>query len=94
MRTATLLALLPLAMAAPSKKRDSPAPVLRPRGATVVEGKYIVKMKSDAAAGSVNVAMKGVASDADYIYNSGKFSGFASSLSDDEVKTLQDDPNV
>ena len=49
MRSATLLALLPLAMAAPSMKRDSPAPLIAPRGAQLVEGKYIIKMKSDAA---------------------------------------------
>lgn len=98
MRSATLLALLPLAMAAPSVvKRDSPAPLVKPRGADVVQGKYIVKFKKDVGTASIesviDSAIASVAADADYVYKS-KFSGFASSLTDAEVEALQNDPNV
>ncbi|RYO81778.1 hypothetical protein DL766_004639 [Monosporascus sp. MC13-8B] len=95
MRSATLLALLPLAMAAPGGvKRDSPAPLVKPRGVELVEGKYIVKMKNTVSAASVDSAVASVAADADYVYKSGKFQGFASSLTDAEVEALQKDPNV
>ncbi|RYP33240.1 hypothetical protein DL767_004852 [Monosporascus sp. MG133] len=95
MRSATLLALLPLAMAAPGGvKRDSPAPLVKPRGAELVEGKYIVKMKNTVSTASVDSAIASVAADADYVYKNGKFQGFASSLTDAEVEALQNDPNV
>ncbi|RYP12496.1 hypothetical protein DL765_007295 [Monosporascus sp. GIB2] len=95
MRSATLLALLPLAMAAPGGvKRDSRAPLVKPRGAELVEGKYIVKMKDTISAASVDSAIASVAADADYVYKNGKFRGFASSLTDAEVEALQNDPNV
>ncbi|RYP62611.1 hypothetical protein DL771_009654 [Monosporascus sp. 5C6A] len=95
MRSATLLALLPLAMAAPGGvKRDSPAPLVKPRGAEIVEGKYIVKMKDTVSTASVDSAVASVAADADYVYKNGKFQGFASSLTDAEVEALQNDPNV
>ncbi|KAH9987999.1 peptidase S8/S53 domain-containing protein [Xylariaceae sp. FL0662B] len=94
MRTATLLSLLPLALAAPSAKRAQPTPIIRSRAAQLVDGKYIVKMKADAQAGSLESSIKAVASDADFVYNSNKFKGFASSLADDELQALRDDPNV
>lgn len=92
MRTATLLALLPLALAAPSK-RSSPAPVIQPRGAKLVEGKYIVKMKSGIRAASVKTTVASISSDADYTY-SRSFTGFSASLNDDDLESLKHDPNV
>ncbi|KAI5860521.1 peptidase S8/S53 domain-containing protein [Durotheca rogersii] len=93
MLSATLLALLPLALAAPSK-RAQPAPILRPRGAQVIEGKYIIKMKAEADDASVQSSIQSFATNADFVYNSNKFRGFASSLSPEEVETLQNNDDV
>lgn len=93
MRTTTALALLPLALAAPSK-RAVPAPVIKPRGAQLVEGKYIVKMKAEANAESIQSSIQSVSSDADFVYNSNKFKGFASSLSAEELEALQNNDDV
>ncbi|KAI0180665.1 peptidase S8/S53 domain-containing protein [Hypoxylon sp. FL1284] len=93
MRTATALALLPLALAAPSK-RASPAPVIKPRGAQLVDGKYIVKMKAGAKADSVQTSIQSVSSDADFVYNSSKFKGFAGSLSAEELEALKNNDDV
>lgn len=92
MRVSSLLALLPLAMAAPSK-RASPAPVLVPRGAKVLEGKYIVKMRTEAQLSAVESALSGVSAGADHRY-SHSFTGFAASLTPGELEALQNDPNV
>lgn len=93
MRAATLLALLPMAMAAPSAKRSSPAPLLVPRNAELIEGKYIVKMKDGLVAATVNGLVSTLSSTADYTY-SRKFNGFAGSLSEKEIDDLRADPNV
>ncbi|POR39763.1 Cuticle-degrading protease [Tolypocladium paradoxum] len=92
MRAATLLALLPLAIAAPAK-RASPAPVIVPRNAQLVEGKYIVKMKDQVKSESMHAAIEDIAANADYTY-SHSFNGFAASLSDEELKNLRDNPDV
>ena len=57
MRASTLLALLPMAMAAPQAKRASPAPLIVPRGAELIAGKYIVKMKDGTIAAAVSGAI-------------------------------------
>lgn len=95
MRASTLLALLPLAMAAPSTvKRSSPAPLIAPRGASVIDGKYIVKFKKDVVtASTVNDAITSIKADADYTY-SNRFNGFAASLTDEELEKLRNDPKV
>lgn len=92
MRAATLLALLPLAIAAPSR-RATPAPVVVPRNAQLVEGKYIIKMKTDTRIASVDSAIASIKADADYTYTHG-FNGFAASLSAEELEKLRHDPNV
>ncbi|RFU80262.1 serine protease precursor [Trichoderma arundinaceum] len=92
MRASTLLALLPLAMAAPSR-RASPAPVLIPRGTQLVEGKYIVKMKAEAHTAAVDTAIASIKADADYTYTH-SFSGFAASLTSAEIEKLKNDPSV
>ena len=92
MRSSVLLALLPLAMAAPSTKRDSPAPVLAPRGAAIVPGKYIVKMKDNTFANAVDLAISKIKADADHTYT--HFHGFAATLTDAEVELLANDASV
>lgn len=94
MRSATLLALLPMAMAAPSTtKRSSPAPLITPRGADLVEGKYIVRMNKDSVSTAVSSAVSSIAASADYTYAKA-FSGFAASLTEKELEALRNDPNV
>ncbi|KHN98377.1 subtilisin-like protease [Metarhizium album ARSEF 1941] len=92
MKVSTLLAALPVAMAAPAK-RSFPAPVLVPRDAQLIEGKYIVKMKTDARLASVPSAISSIAADADHTYSQ-FFHGFAASLTADELAKLRSDPNV
>ncbi|KAI1485277.1 peptidase S8/S53 domain-containing protein [Biscogniauxia mediterranea] len=93
MRSVAALALLPLALAAPSK-RSSPAPVVKPRGAQLIDGKYIVKMKKEAQVGALESSIQGIAGDADFTYTSTHFSGFASSLTDEELESLKNNPDV
>ncbi|KAI1352947.1 proteinase T-like protein [Xylaria sp. FL0043] len=92
MRFTTLLALMPLALAAPSR-RASPAPLHVPRttGDNLVEGKYIVKMYDDAVETSLHTAM---AAEPDHVYNVPGFKGFASALTPEEVESLQNHPDV
>ncbi|OAA51422.1 subtilisin-like protease [Metarhizium rileyi] len=92
MKVSTLLAILPIAMAAPSK-RSSPAPVLVPRDVQLVEGKYIVKMKAATSGPTVVSAVSSIAADADHTYTH-SFQGFAASLTPEEIEQLRDDPNV
>lgn len=93
MRTTAALALLPLALAAPAK-RATPAPVIRPRGAQLLDGKYIVKMKGDAQLASIQSSIQSVSSDADFVYNSNKFKGFASTLTAEELEALKNNADV
>ncbi|KAI1344276.1 subtilisin-like protease PR1K [Xylariaceae sp. FL0016] len=90
---AAALAVLPLALAAP-QKRSTPAPLIKPRGAGVIEGKYIVKMKDGVQSESVQASIASVSSSHDYQYSSSKFTGFAGSLTDEELESLQNDANV
>ncbi|OLN89326.1 Cuticle-degrading protease [Colletotrichum chlorophyti] len=95
MHAATVLALLPLAaMAAPSR-RAQPAPLIRPRDATLVADKYIVRLKSEAKVGSLQNVMKIFSAEADHVYNFGNtLRGFSSTLNATEVEALQHDPDV
>ncbi|KAI0470218.1 proteinase T-like protein [Xylaria cf. heliscus] len=95
MRSATLLALVPLALAAPSK-RASPAPLHIPRstGNNLVEGKYIVKLYDNAATDSLRTTMTTTAAEPDHVYDVPGFKGFASALTAEEVESLQNHPDV
>lgn len=93
MRSASILASLPLALAAPSK-RGVPAPLMKPRHGDIIEGKYIVKMKSSSTIQILETHKNMVASNVDYTYNSAKFSGFAGTMTAEEVEALQDMPDV
>lgn len=95
MRSATLLALVPLALAAPSK-RASPAPLHVPRstGNNLIEGKYIVKLYENAATDSLHRTMTTTAAEPDHVYDVPGFKGFASALTAEEIESLQNHPDV
>jgi subtilisin family serine protease len=93
MRASVLLALLPLAAAAPAIQKR--APLVTPTGdAEIVEGKYIVKMKEVASNVRVKVdsAVQSIAADADTVFEN--IGAFAATLTDEEVETLRDNPDV
>ncbi|KAK5631758.1 hypothetical protein RRF57_007471 [Xylaria bambusicola] len=92
MRSAAIIAALPLALAAPSK-RASPAPLLKPQSGDIIEGKYIVKMKAGSDVSILENHKSLVANKVDYTYNSHNFTGFAVSMTEEEVKALQDMPD-
>ncbi|KAI1204155.1 peptidase S8/S53 domain-containing protein [Annulohypoxylon truncatum] len=93
MRTTAALALLPLALAEPSK-RATPALVIKPRGAQLIDGKYIVKMKTNVDTDSLHSSIQAISSNADFVYNSNDFKGFASSLSAEELEALQNNDDI
>ncbi|KAI0446060.1 subtilisin-like protease PR1K [Xylaria telfairii] len=93
MRSAAILAALPLALAAPAK-RASPAPLLKPRNGDIIEGKFIVKMKSSSGIEILEAHKNLVAGNVDFTYNSHQFTGFAASMTDAEVEALQNMPDV
>lgn len=87
MRSASILATLPLAaLAAPSIQARAPLHI--PRTTELVEGKYIVKMKSGADVSTMtalNVAPERVFK---------KFGGFAASLTPEMVEELRNHSDV
>ncbi len=85
MRSATLLAALPLAATAPAKR----APLIVPESDELIEGSYIVKLKSG---DGFDAAISSIASDAEHIYS--HLNSFSASLSDEEVDSLRNNPNV
>jgi hypothetical protein len=96
MHAIALLSLLPLALGAPTKR----APLYIPEDAELLEGKYIIKLKSpEVGIASTASAKKLIEStvdkidaDADYVYE--KIGGFAASLTEEEVEALRSNPNV
>ncbi|KAF4784063.1 subtilase [Colletotrichum scovillei] len=102
MHAATILALLPLAAVAAPSRRAQPAPLIKPRGATLVADKYIVRLKNEAKTGALQSVMKTFSADADHVYNfagseTGSvpyLRGFASTLNATELESLQNDPDV
>lgn len=92
MRASTLLSLVPMVAAAPSALTRR-APVVVPRGGTHIEGKYIIRMKSDAISTAAESAISSISADADYTYKRG-FSGFAASLTPQELENLRDNQSV
>ncbi|KAF4455950.1 subtilisin-like protease [Fusarium austroafricanum] len=93
MRLAPFLALLPFTLAAPAK-RSEPAPLLKPRDGTPIEGKYIVKLADGMKISSVSsVVVTGAADKADHKF-SNVFHGFSGSMTDQDVEALRNDPAV
>lgn len=93
MRTSILLSLLPLALAAPARRAE-PAPLLKPRGVQLIEGKFLVKMKDEVSASVIDEAMTTFEGEADHVWNVAGFKGFAGSLDDAAIQTLQNHPDV
>jgi subtilisin family serine protease len=86
MRFEVLLALLPVAIA---------APVLTPRAGTVIPNRYIVKFKeSDFATAAVDAAMALLPKAPAHVYGFGKFRGFAAEFDDTVLNLLKALPNV
>lgn len=93
MRTSVIFSLLPLAFAAPARRAE-PAPLLKPRGAKLIEGKFIVKMKDEISASVLDEAMTTFEGEADQVWDVPGFKGFASTLDDAAIQTLQNHPDV
>ncbi|KAK4165538.1 cuticle-degrading protease [Cladorrhinum sp. PSN259] len=82
----TLAALLPLALA---------APVLQPRGAQLIPGSYIVKLKDGTTDSTLQNTLKGLkAVSPDHTYKGGRFKGFAAKLSAANLDAVRKNPNV
>jgi subtilisin family serine protease len=65
------------------------APVVTPRAGHPIPGRYIVKMKSDAAQDVVEHAISLLAQAPKHRYSFGKYRGFAADIADDVVEALQ-----
>ncbi|KAK1765483.1 subtilisin-like protein [Phialemonium atrogriseum] len=94
MHVSSLLALVPLALAAPAPASRS-APVIQPRGGQVVPGKYIVKLRDGASDSALNAAVSKLGSTkADHVYKGAHFKGFASKIDAKTLETIQNIPEV
>jgi len=87
MQLSVLLALLPLALAAP-------APMIVPRAGAPIPGRYIVKMKNENMQQMVNSALKLLRKDPLHTYGFAGFGGFAADMQDDIVKLIRNLPGV
>lgn len=87
MKLSLILALLPLALAAP-------APMILPRAGTLIPGRYIVKMKNENMQQLVNTALKLLRKDPLHTYGFGGFGGFAADMQDDIVDLIRNLPGV
>lgn len=92
MRFSTILAFLPLALSAPSIKREEPAPLLEARG-QAISGKYIVKLRDGSPLASLQKALSMLGGDADHVFEN-LFSGFAGSMNSAVVKLVRMHPDV
>ncbi|KAK4142714.1 cuticle-degrading protease [Dichotomopilus funicola] len=81
MQLLTLASLLPLVLA---------APVIQPRGAQLIAGNYIVKLKSGASEAALEHAISHLKNKetAKHVYRASKFKGFAAKLSADVLDAV------
>lgn len=95
MKLSAVLALLPLAMAAPSAPIDKRAPILEARAGTqAVPGKYIVKFRETASDDDLDKAVKKLGnSKADHVYKHA-FRGFAGRIDDKTLDDIRSLPEV
>jgi len=94
--SSALLALLPLAIAAPTTSGpiDKRAPIIQARSGQVIPGKYIVKLKDSAAESALNAVIAKLGkTKATHVFK-GKFKGVASSLDDATLSAIQSLPDV
>ncbi|KAL5113670.1 hypothetical protein ACEQ8H_008457 [Pleosporales sp. CAS-2024a] len=87
MQLSVLLALLPLALAAP-------APIIVPRAGSPIPGRFIVKLKNENLQELVNNALKLLKKDPAHVYQFGGFGGFAADMADDIVELIRNLPGV
>lgn len=80
MHSAILLALLPYVLA---------APLIIPRGAALVPGKFIVKLKAEASKENLEEAKALLAKSPDHEFDFGGFTGFSGSVSPSAIAKLQ-----
>lgn len=93
MHLSSLLALVPLALAAPAPA-NSRAPVLQPRGGQTIPGKFIVKLRDGVADGVLDTVLSKLGSaKADHVYK-GSFKGFASKIDSTLLEVLRNIPEV
>jgi hypothetical protein len=85
MRFEVLLALLPVALA---------APLLTPRAGTVIKDRYIVKFKDSEMSTASDAAMSLLPKAPAHVYNLGKFKGFAAEFNTEVLSKLQALPSV
>jgi hypothetical protein len=85
MRFEVLLALLPVALA---------APLLTPRAGTVIKDRYIVKLKDSAISTASNIALSLLPNAPAHVYNLGNFRGFAAEFDATVLSLLQALPIV
>ena len=96
----TLLATLPLGSLAASIPGAVPqtrlAPVIEARGADIIPGQYIVKLKKGASDDVLRAALAkiGGTTKAKHVYKAAGFRGFASKLDDKTLETIQKIPEV
>ncbi|KAI0129549.1 peptidase S8/S53 domain-containing protein [Xylariales sp. AK1849] len=96
MKVAAILALVPLAFAAPTeraKRAGGPAQLLVNRDANLIPGQYIIKMKDGISAASVDDAMTLFEGDAEHVWKTG-FKGFAAKLDAAALENIQNHPEV
>ncbi|KAF2130371.1 oryzin precursor [Dothidotthia symphoricarpi CBS 119687] len=87
MQLSLLLALLPLALAAP-------APIIVPRAGSPIPGKYIVKLENKNLQSLIDAALKHLVKKPDHVYTFGNFGGFAGEMADDIVELIRNLPGV
>ncbi|KAK0629430.1 peptidase S8/S53 domain-containing protein [Bombardia bombarda] len=75
-------------MAAPSGPVDKRAPVIEPRGAQIVPGKYIVKLKAGVSDTALTAAMGNLKTKAEHVYKT-SFKGFAGAIDDATLDILR-----
>jgi hypothetical protein len=87
MKLSSLLALLPLALAAP-------APMIVPRAGSPIPGRYIVKCKNEQPQQSIDAALKLLKKNPAHVYKFGNWNGFAADMADDVVELIRNLPGV
>lgn len=90
MRVSTIIATLPLALAAPAA-RSEPAPLqMRANG---IAGKYIVRLKDNSHASAVSSVLSVLNTEPEHIFQN-VFNGFAATLDPKTLHDLRNHPDV